>query len=346
MAYFLAGVANAEVFAEDQLISSSRTLLESSITVGVTADDIRAGQGAKLLAKHFHSGNLAVRFVDQMFNMDYIAKNMGTALTVGGDAFSIETITLTAGGAGTLITGTPVDFMGYGTIGWVALQGTDTWTKVTFTGQAFTVSGGASGEIYCVKYMETDAAAKKLTIDSNILPSVVTVFLTANLYNGNPEDYSSSPKVGKVTIKIPALQLDGNQELSMTMTGVSQTALSGTALAVEGDCEEEGYLADIVQTIFNTNWYDDAIGLVVSDADFALSVGVPTKTLEVYAIYPGNVAPKLVDNSDLTFVSTTVGAATVDADGIVTRVAGGTTTIRITITAKTSVEGVAYVTVT
>jgi hypothetical protein len=347
MAIFLAGVANADVFALDQLISSAKTLIDSSITVGVTAEDIRAGQGAKLYGKFFHSGKLDMKLTDQMFNIDYIAQNLGSTITVGGDGISEEEITLTSGGAGTLLVGTPVAFGSYGTIGWASLRGSATpvWTKVTFTGQSFTVSGGASAEVWCVRYFTTDSAAKKVTVSSNILPKVVTVILTANLYNGNPSDLSSAQKIGKLTIKVPALQLDGNQELSMTMTGASQTALTGTALAIESGCVGDGYFAEIIQSKFSTNWYDDAIGLYVDDNEFTLSSGVPTRTLVVYAIYPGDVAPKLVPNSALTFTSLTTDAATVASTGIVTRVAAGTTTITITVTAKPAVEGTAFVTV-
>ena len=35
MAIFLSGVANADVFSEDEMISSAKTLIDSSITVGV-----------------------------------------------------------------------------------------------------------------------------------------------------------------------------------------------------------------------------------------------------------------------------------------------------------------------
>ena len=347
MAIFLAGVANADMLKLDQLISSGKTLIDSSITISVTAEELRAGQGAKLYAKFFHSGKFDVKLTDQMFNIDYIAQNLGGTITVGGDGVSEEEITLTAGGAGTLLVGTPVAYGTYGTIGWASLKGSTTpaWTKVTFSGQAFTVSGGASAEVWCVRYITTDAAAKKLLVSSNILPEVVTVILTANLYNGDPTDLSSARKIGKLTIKVPALQLDGNQEISMTMTGVSQTAITGTALAIESGCVGDGYFAEIVQSKFSTNWYDEATSLVISDNIFTLSVGTPTRTLVVYAVYPGDVAPKLVPNADLSFTSTTTAAATVAGTGIVTRVAGGTTTITVTVTAKPAVEGVAYVTV-
>ena len=45
---FLAGVANAEIFDGDQLFASARTLIDSSITIGVTLEDLRAGLGNAL----------------------------------------------------------------------------------------------------------------------------------------------------------------------------------------------------------------------------------------------------------------------------------------------------------
>ena len=45
---FLGGVANAEIFDGDQLFASARTLIDSSITIGVTLEDLRAGLGNAL----------------------------------------------------------------------------------------------------------------------------------------------------------------------------------------------------------------------------------------------------------------------------------------------------------
>ena len=40
---FLAGVANAEIFSGDTLFASARTLIDSSITIGITAEELRGG---------------------------------------------------------------------------------------------------------------------------------------------------------------------------------------------------------------------------------------------------------------------------------------------------------------
>ena len=45
MAVFLAGVATAEIFDGNTLFASARTLIDSSITIGVTAEDVRGWEG-------------------------------------------------------------------------------------------------------------------------------------------------------------------------------------------------------------------------------------------------------------------------------------------------------------
>ena len=340
--YFIAGVATADLFAGNVLFSTSKTLLESSIAIGVTAEDVRAGTGAKLYGKYFHSSTFDLTLNEQMFKIEYIAKNVGGTVSIGGDALTNETVTLGVGGLATVV-GTPVDFGGFGVIGWASKSGSGVWETVTFAGKTFTPAGGALNDVYCVKFATTDSAAKKLVVSASIIPSEITVYLTAKLFNGNPDSVGSATEVGTVTIRIPRFLLNGSQELSMNMTGVSSINLSGSALAYGGECGNDDYYAEIIETIYDANWYDEAIYLAIDDADFAMS-HPSTKTLRVYAIY-ANATPKLVDNADLTFVSTTVGTATVAGTGIVTTVAGGVTTIRVKITAKPAVEGIAYLTV-
>ena len=44
MTYFLAGVGNAEILKNGNLFATAKTLTDSSITIGVSAEDIRAGR--------------------------------------------------------------------------------------------------------------------------------------------------------------------------------------------------------------------------------------------------------------------------------------------------------------
>jgi hypothetical protein len=340
---FTAGVADVTMYDGDQLLSTSRTMIDTAIAISTSAEEVRAGTGAKLFAKYYHSSMFEVTLNDQMFRMEYIAKNVGGTISIGGDSIIDEKVTLTGGGAGAVV-GTPVDFNGFGTIGWATKQGEENWQQIEFTGQAFSISGADSGDVYCVKYFYTDDAAKKLIIPADIIPAQVTLYMKAKLFNGNPDKIKEATHVGWVTIKVPRFLLTGNQDLTMNMTGLTSTNLSGHALAYGGGCGQDDYYAEIIESIFDAKWYDTAVGLKIEDADFELTVPA-TKTLVVYAIF-ANAVPKKINNSELTFVSTETGVATVGAStGIVTAVADGSSTIRVKVTAKPAVEGVAYVTV-
>jgi hypothetical protein len=78
------------------------------------------------------------------------------------------------------------------------------------------------------------------------------------------------------------------------------------------------------------DWWDSAIALSVIPADIALT-HPGTQQLVVKAIMPTGAAIT-VPAADLTFTSSVVGKATVNAAGLVTTVAAGSTTIHVTVT--------------
>jgi hypothetical protein len=334
--YFIGGVMTADLFVGDQLFSTAKTLLDSSITISVDSADVTGGTGNKLFGKYFHTSKFDMKFTDAMFKLEYIAKNIGSDITVGGDALITESVVLGAGGAGTVL-GTPASFGTYGAIGWVARPNTDTWTKVTFTGKDFTFSGGVEDETVCVRFMQTDSGARKLVVSSDIIPDTVKVIGRVGLFAG--DSFSTASKVGTVQIQVDRLQLAGSVELSMTSNGVSNTPLSGSALSVDSaTCEGGGYYAIITELIDGRNWYDDVNQLSISGGSVDLAVA-GTETLEVYALHQ-NALPSKVDNSQLTFTTEDATKVTVGANtGLVTGVATTTgTTVTVSITAKPNVK--------
>ena len=46
---FLAGVGVAQLFEGDKLVATANALIDSSISISVSTEDLRAGMGAKLL---------------------------------------------------------------------------------------------------------------------------------------------------------------------------------------------------------------------------------------------------------------------------------------------------------
>lgn len=344
---FLAGVATVDILVGDQLVATANTLVDSSITVGSTAEDVRGGTGAKLLGKYFHTSTFDVNLTDVLFKLEYLAFQTGSAIQQISDVFTSEQVTLTAGGAGTIV-GTPADYQSCGTIGWAAKPGSDVYTKVTFTDKAFTISGAAEGDIYCVKYISTDNAARQITISSSFIPSEVTLVMTANLYRAggrDKNDLNSSSKVGTVQILVPRFLFNGAQEISMTATGVANSPIAGSALDnPSADCSEGGYYAIITEQIAGASWYDNVFALAIEDSDVELTAPSGTQTLSVYALPVAGAAFK-PPYEDLTFTSAADATASVTAEGVVTGKTAGNTTITVAIKNKAGIEAVANVTV-
>lgn len=344
---FLAGAATVDMLVGDQLIATATTLLDSSITVGSTAEEVRGGPGAKLLGKYYHTSTFDINLTDVLFKLEYFAFQTGSAIQQISDVFTSEQVTLGAGGTGE-ISGTPAAYQTYGTIGWVAKPGSDAYQKITFTEKAFTVAGAEEGDIYCVKYISTDNAARQITISSSFIPSEVTLVMTANLYRAGgrrENDLNNSSKIGIVQVLVPRFQFNGSMELSMTSTGVANSPIAGSALDnPSADCSDGGYYAIITEQLSGSSWYDNVFALAIEDSDIELATITGTATLSVYAL-PLNGAAFKPPYGDLTFTSADNGKATVSQEGIVTGVAMGSTTVTVSIKNKAGVEAVANITV-
>lgn len=141
---------------------------------------------------------------------------------------------------------------------------------------------------------------------------------------------------------------EGNQELSLTSSGISTASLSGSALSTfsgNGGCTDTGYYAILSEVIYGKSAWDNVVNLAVADSDIDLAVG-ETQPIKVFAIYSDGTVPSVVDNSLLTFTSSNDSIAVVDASGVVTASATGTANIEIVATDRTTLSAYAVVTVT
>ena len=139
---------------------------------------------------------------------------------------------VTAAGGKITLANAPKPFFGNKVNVYVKPAGSNLpYTAYTVTGGGKEVSIAGEDGDYCVRYMANNAAATKILINSNFIPKTLSVILTANLYNGGSCDVSmdNASLAGSLQIKIFRFQLNGNQELSMTATGVSNTSIEGTA---------------------------------------------------------------------------------------------------------------------
>jgi len=334
--YFVTSVADARLFDfNDNLVATSKVLMDSSIEVTTSNTDVRGGKGNALQFIYWHSGDLSVTLTDTQFNLAFLAESVGDTLTTGADVYAKETVTLGAGGAGTVL-GTPKAIQGTSAYGWITHDGVDTEERVMFSGSGFTSTVGAENDVVCVYYYKTDSAAKQMKINSNIVPNKLRLVLDAQLAEKND---SSANVIGKVEFIVPKFQLSGAFSLTMTADQVMQTPITGRALetaVTSNGCSASGVLAYVTRVIDDANWYDDVEALAFVGGDVALT-HPDTYQTTVRAVHTdGGVSTPPV--ADLTFATDAAGTATISSAGLITSVAAGTTYASVTITSKTSID--------
>ena len=106
----------------------------------------------------------------------------------------------------------------------------------------------------------------------------------------------------------------------------------------------------MTQEIFGAKWQDDVKAIAVANADVELSSTVTSETLQVYAVFGGAVASRLMDNNNFNFAVESGSSATVAETGIVSKGSGtGQTVISVTLKnaagVATDIVGYANVTV-
>lgn len=340
---YLVGVG--DVYAYDtttgDLLFKSKTEIENSIAISATAKEIRGGAGDQLLYIYYTGAKFAITLKDAQFSLPMIARACGSNITTNNDLWATESIALGTGGVGTL-TGTPLQSPDSSAVyAWVT-DGNDNDTKVTVSGNTFTLPGGVSGQPVCVRYYKNNPAAKQVTVSANIVPGIVRLVIEGTLAS----NAQGTGVAGIAQIEVGRAQFDGSDTLTLQSNGVSQTALKMNALSytsTAGGCVTAGVYATITQVINSANWYDDVQFLAVADDTITLTSTNSTSQLTVYAV-PSTGSAFLAPMADLTFTSSTPADVTVSSTGLLTRVAAGSSTVSIKITNKQAVTTAVNVT--
>ena len=298
---FIAGVGNVDLFKGTESVLVSKTLVDSSINLSVSLEDIRAGAGAKLYGRYAHSSGMTMKLTDAMFRMEFLAANIGADVELGGTAVAMIPATVLAGGK------VSIEKMEIAKI-YEEMEKAIVWIakadgKMEFI--PFEVAEGdieitglpwAEGTNVCIRHIKPYDAGQTLKVSANFIPDTLTAVLTAPLFAGDQSNLEASTKVGTLTITIPRFMLNGTTDLAMSMTGAAQMTLEGSALAVEDvACDGEGYYAIISKVLTSGNWYDDLLDIIV-DGDSAVVDYIPV----VYGKF-GNGSIALLKNKNLVF---------------------------------------------
>jgi hypothetical protein len=358
---FLTSVANAYLYKDSDgtLLAFGKTLLDSSIETTLGSTDVRGGYGNPLLYKYYHTSAMNITISDAQWNLAFLAETVGSSITSATvDVFKEESVTLSAPGVGTLVSGTAIYVPGATSnaiYGWATLADGTVVTATFSTAQAFTLAGsaGATSEVVCVRYYSADTAARSITINSNILPDTVHIVLEAQL---NSSDTAGVNKIGTIQIDVPRATLSGAFSIKMTADGVASTPITASAIANEdvttGACTNVPYYATIKEIISGANWYDSVIGIAIEGGDFTQTVATSGHAVRVWAIPAQPALPFLCPvaagvTGYMWFTSGTPGTATISAGlGVVTGVTGGTTLLHAVITNKPTIEASALLTLT
>lgn len=281
MKKFLFSVADVYGYktGSSELLFKSQTLIDSSIETTISNEDARAGKGNKLQFVYYHTAEFNVKLTEQQWNMELLAPSIGSTIQANGIRQVSETVVVSSNN-GTVTTGTPVNSSfvdGTAITGFVEDKNGIT-TEVVFTGTTFAPKAGSIADgTYCVTYNIQDTNTRFMEVDANLVPSIVRLVMKAQLgasTTGSAD--SSSSVIGEVEIEVPTVQLNPSAlTLQMTSSGISNTPMSGRALAysnsTSGGCTSTEIYAQIKETIYGQAPYSDLRAFVITNSDIEMS---------------------------------------------------------------------------
>ena len=261
--FFLGSVGRVEAFrmegGQPQLAFVSKTMTDQGLNTSISADDIRAGQGAPIVARFYHDANVEITLTDVMFKEAYVEAQLDTDFSeYGASAYVSKEVKASNN---TLDLGEVPMSIGFGCekdaiVVWFAKKGTNNWILAQGTPGSTTITDTTNIEDdakYCVRYLrEAVAGAKKAEIYANFVPGELHLIITVPLYAGDGCSASNGSIAGEVQFDIPRFRPNGGQDFAAAMSSNQTTNLSGVALGFDSDCTGgRGALLYTMTVIYN-----------------------------------------------------------------------------------------------
>ena len=320
---FILTVADVEVYdSSDDLIFTSETMIDNTLTQSVNTQEVRGGEFSQLLIEYSFEKNLEITLNDAQFQAQFLAFNNGSSYVNGNfDVYEQEEVTL-ASDDGTL-SATPVGDI------YVKRQNGSIQT-ITPSGTNFTVTG-AGNELVDVRY-RTSKNVDRLQVESDGFPSTFRLVMRAKIFDS---DNGQGTPVGFFIVEIPNWKVMGNYELTFNTGSPVTSMLTGKALAFNDATTGKSIYAnyfidktinDPVSQVTNILATPDSVTLDISDGD--------TSQVQVIGIR-GNGLTNITNPTGVTYASDTPGVATVSSSGLISPVGAGTAIVTATLNTLT-----------
>lgn len=302
MRKFLASVGNAKLLGKVNgkftPIADVKTLTESTLSFSNSMEEVVAGQGAQLYGRVANSSRITCSLTDAMFDINYIALQVGAELNANGiEASGLVQEKVTSDSTGKITLKNMPTKLGTACgldkiVVWYKKSGCDaeaTYDSKILDAASQQIDGLKASTDYCVEYFVNKPGNNALQVSSSFIPAELVLVLTTQLFAGDASAPETGKPIGSITVKIPRFQLDGTFDLSMAMTSAATMSLQGMALAVDdGSCEGKGVYAEIVE-ILNTNVLENTLKDIVIDPDTVAADKVP----DVYGLFKNGSVSKL-----------------------------------------------------
>ncbi len=296
----------------DAYMGEGLALTDSTITQEMQSIETRGGYLNALLFNIKHSKTITVNITSATFKLEYLAFQTGTSIVSGlSGVYKFDECVSFTNGVGS-VASTPLGKV------WVRMPN-GAVTGFTPTGKQVDIGMSEfSGQLQVV--YQFDKKVNQLTIDTKSQPITVKAVLRIHTLTQDGEE-------GYLEVTVPRLKFDGSIELSLTSDGVSTFGLSGSALEVVDDCGD-AYYADAKfysETTEETPVY--AIAAVPNEITIAAG---STGTIQLMGLRNEPYANVVLDNTLVTFQTSNESNATVDKNGVVTKVGNEPATITAT----------------
>lgn len=293
--YFLGSVGEATAFRMNNdgsktFMFHATSLTDQGINITSSQDEIRAGQGAPVVATFNHDASVQLNLTDVFWKKEYVESKLGITFTGNTTDYQSENCVAGAGGVdGLTLKKNPVTALlpcstNDAFLIWYTEEGKDDWKAYEGpVNNNVLTTGFTEGKTYCVRYLADDEQALAAWVTSDILPNELYLIIKTPLYAGDACAAASNGNMaGHITFEIPRFKISPDLDLAFAMSANVSMSLSGMAMAYTSGCNENGSkIMRIIENLHNRLWYTDLTAIYI-DPGFNAA---PGNIVPVYGIY-------------------------------------------------------------